>query len=274
MPVNPIPNTDIEPFEIPDKKIIVFNNRWNKTMGIDKLKSYLNKIDLSDYILWFTDLKCDLEGPNIIKKSLSFKQYNYLISKCHCCICFMDSYAVWSLAAQDSFKFNKPTLCYEHPVIRSILGNEYPYFFKNSYEFENQLKNAKDIELKIPDFHSIFINNLYHNMEKFLNKWKDRDSKYKDLIINEIKNGLQYKREILNKIRPNIKFSGADAPLRRVLLNNPNIKDDITSRIPKYSFIQNHQEEINNLIKIEVYKELENKQLDLSIFQNIVDKNK
>ena len=245
MPLSASSNKDIEPFDIPNKKIILFNHRWNKSTGVDRLRKYLAKNKLEDYILWFTDEKCDLSGDNIIKKSLSFKQYNYLLSKCYCSICFVDDYCTWNLSIQDSLKFNKPCICYKHPTVVKILGENYEYYFNKMDEFLNKIDNIKDINIEIPNFDNIFINNLYEQINKFLTKHKDRNPKYLPEFTNEIKNGLQYKKEILNKIRPTIKFSGADAPLRRALLNNPEIIDDFTSKIPKYSIKNIDKNNIN-----------------------------
>ena len=72
-------------------------------------------------------------------------------------------------------------------------------------------------------------------MSKFLEKHKDKTPKYLPEFIAQIKLGKQYKREILDIIRPNIKLSGADAPLRRALLN-AGLIDDIHSPITKYSY--------------------------------------
>jgi len=255
MPLSTSRNTDTEPFEIPDKKIIIFNHRWNKSTGVERLKKYISKYDFSNYIFWFTDESSDISGPNIIKKTLNPGQYNYLLSKCFCSICFVDDYCTWNLSCQDSIKFGKPSICYKHPTILKILGEDYPFYFKDFNSFTEKISTLKDFNPIQIDFDTEFKNNLIESMNQFLEKHKNRNVKYIDEFKNQIINGKQFKKEILNTIRPNIKFSGADAPLRRVLMNDPEIIDDFNSTIPKYSYINKNSTKNNK----------EFKQIDLSI---------
>ena len=149
MPLSSPNDVDVEPFDLPTGKIVVFNHRWNGTTGINRLRKYIDKGIFNDYILWFTDEKCDLKGDNIIVKGLQRKQYNYLLCNCYASICFVDGFAVWNLSAQDSIKFNCPTLIYKHPVMEKIVGKDYPHFFTKPAEFKEKLDNIQKNQFKV-----------------------------------------------------------------------------------------------------------------------------
>jgi hypothetical protein len=51
-------------FDLPlDKKILVFNHRWNESSGIKMLIDYSKSLS-DEYIVWITDENCDVEMPN------------------------------------------------------------------------------------------------------------------------------------------------------------------------------------------------------------------
>ena len=82
------------PFELPDKKILVFNHRWAKTTGVEKLVSYTKDLD-EDWLVWITDRnarkpKAGKPAPEAFKdhkcglriEGLERSQYRYLIENC------------------------------------------------------------------------------------------------------------------------------------------------------------------------------------------------
>ena len=231
------------PFNLPDKKVIVFNHRWNTSTGWKRLVEYTE--DLGDeYRIWCTDPKAPKEYTGEV---LPFDEYGYLLKESLCSVCFVDSYATWNLSVQDGLKFNKPVLCYKHPIMTEILGEDYPYFFKTKDEFLDLLKqvesdNSKSFEWEIPNYDEIFEMNLISSMEDCIRT--DLKSP-KDALkwIYCILNGYEFKQQITNQVQPNMGLNSVWQYIRRYLLVN-GVKDDPNCQFTRYSI---SEENINNI---------------------------
>ena len=66
---------DPEPFPLPDKKILVFNHRWNKSTGYKKMIEYTKELG-DDWMVWCTDPKAPKEYSG---RHLSRAEYRYLV---------------------------------------------------------------------------------------------------------------------------------------------------------------------------------------------------
>jgi hypothetical protein len=229
---DPFPNP--KPFNIPNKKVVVFNHRWNKSTGWKRMVEYTEDLG-SEYLIWCTDPRAPKE---YVAKPLPFDEYGYLLKNSLCSICFVDSYATWNLSVQDGLRFDRPVLCYKHPIMTEILGDDYPFFFKTKEEFLGLLDKVedykdKDFKWDIPDYDEIFKNNLISSMEECivgdLNSPKDATR-----WIHCILNGYQHKQEITNQVQPNMGLNSVWQYIRRWLLVN-GVVDDPNCEITKYS---------------------------------------
>ena len=238
----PIPN----PFNMPDKKVLVFNHRWNNSTGRKRMVEYTEGLG-DDYLVWCTDPKSPKE---YFAKDLPFDEYGYLLKNSLCSICFVDSYATWNLSIQDGLKFNRPVLCYKHPIMTEILGEDYPFFFKTKEEFLDLLDKVgeyenKDFNWNLPDFDAIFKNNLITSMEECivgdLNAPKDA-TRWMYCILN----GYKYKEEISKQVQPNMGLNSVWQYIRRWLLVN-GVVDDPTCEITKYSIPAEMVDELKKL---------------------------
>ncbi len=136
---------DIEPedFELPNKKILLFNHRWNKSSGIDKLVEYSETLS-DEYIIWVTDDRCDVKNNKFHVERLNYAKYAFLVMNCHASLCFIDGYSTWNLSAQDSLLFNRPLLYLDHPTVKKVIGEEYKGSFKTIEEFNSLLRTIKN----------------------------------------------------------------------------------------------------------------------------------
>lgn len=235
MPLSGKVSSEINAFPLPDKKIIVFNHRWNVSSGINRFLDYIE--DLSDeYIIWVTDQKnCDIKRDNFIVKKLNTADFNYLMSNCYCNVTFIDAYSTWNLSAQDCILRNKPTLCYYHPTLKSVLGDDMPFYFKTKEDFKNKLKYLPefyDNKKHLIDHDFVFKNNIINEINK---SWKSTVNEPKNAhkYIELIEKGITTKDRILSIINPKVKASGSNHFNRRYLLNN-GISDDINSAYTDY----------------------------------------
>ena len=235
-----------QPVDLPDKKIIVFNHRWNVSTGWKRMVKYTEELG-DDYMIWCTDPKAPKEYAG---KGLPFSQYGYLLKESLCSVCFVDSYATWNLSVQDGLKFNKPVLCYKHPVMTKVLGEDYPFFFKTKEEFLNLLKvvekNAgKEFKWELPDHENNFKNNLISSMEDCLltdiNCPKDTMN-----WIYCILNGYEFKKDITNQVQPNLMLNSVWQYIRRWLLAN-GVLDDPNCKFTRYSIPDDKKEEFEKM---------------------------
>lgn len=234
-----INNNKEEQFEIPNKKIVVFNHRWNTSTGVDNAEKFITKFleNNDDYIFWFTDDKSKIQqSKNIIVKKLSLGNYIFLLKNAYCTICFINDYCDWNLSIQDSVELGTPCLAFKHGIIAEMFGDGYEYFFSNYDEFEAKIKNINKLNFVNPicNLDSVFEVVIRSCVLEHILKFKDKIPKFFQEFINEIKLGNIYKRQILDKIRPNVKSSGGDSPLRVSMILN-GIKDNYKSSITEYS---------------------------------------
>jgi len=234
-----------EPIQLPDKKILVFNHRWNKSTGINMMMDYTKElVDSGEYIVWCTDVTADKE---FVAKNLKFTQYRYLLENSEASMCFVNGYATWNLSAQDGVNLGKPVLVYRHPTLERILGEDYPFFFKTKDEFLEKLKKLpKTFDWKLKDFERTFRENLHRAMKEVLSK-KIQDSKYGREWIYYILNGIGEKREILDQTSQVMSENSSYQFARRWLIQQ-GVKDDPNSKYTKY-FIHGDTKKYEELCK-------------------------
>ena len=132
-----------EPFPLPDKKILVFNHRWNNTTGIKKLIKFTEDLDRDEWLVWVTDdeakkPKAGAPAPDwmMVKNLPSGGNYRYLLDKCFASLCLVDDYMTWNLSVQDAIKVGRPSLTYKHDTHEHVLGKDYPLYFKDKKSFK------------------------------------------------------------------------------------------------------------------------------------------
>ena len=235
-------------FNLPNKKIIVFNHRWNKSTGWKRMVEYTEDLG-NEYLVWCTDPRAPTE---YVAKQLPFDEYGYLLKNSLCSVCFVDSYATWNLSVQDGLKFDRPVLCYKHPIMTEILGENYPFFFKTKAEFLDLLDIVSDYEYKdfkwdTPNYDSIFRNNLISKMEDCIRT--DLKSP-KDALkwMYCILNGYEFKQDITNQVQRNMGLNSVWQYIRRYLLVN-GVQDDPNCEFTRYSISEDSLEVIQDLTK-------------------------
>ena len=234
-----------EPFQLPNKKILVFNHRWNKSTGMNEMIEYTKELrESGEYIIWCTDVTADKE---FVAKNLTFSQYTYLLKNSVASMCFVNGYATWNLSSQDGINLGKPVLVYRHPTLERILGKDYPFFFKTKDEFLKQLKNLPEkFEWQLDDFENTFSENLHRAMKEVLAK-KIQDSKYGREWIYYILNGIGQKREILDQTSQVMVENSSYQFARRWLIQQ-GVKDDPNSKYTNY-FIHGDTAKYEELVK-------------------------
>lgn len=239
-----------ESFLLPNKKILVFNHRWNKSTGINMMMEYTKELrESGEYIVWCSDVTADKE---FVAKNLKFSQYRYLLENSVASMCFVSGYATWNLSAQDGINLKKPVLVYRHPTLERLLGKEYPFFFKTKDEFLLKLKDLpQTFEWKLDDFEETFRQNLHSAMKEVLSK-KIQDSKYGREWIYYILNNITQKKQILDQTSQVMSENSSYQYARRWLLQH-GVKDDPNSKYTNY-FIHGDKQKYEELIKdIEVH---------------------
>jgi hypothetical protein len=226
--------TDVKTeFNLPNKKIIVFNHRWNKSSGVQRFLTYIE--DLSDdYIIWVTDEKnCDVKRHNFIVKQLNYEDYNFLMHNCYCNVTFIDGYTTWNLSAQDCLIRNKPTLIYDNEIIDIVCQNK-ALKFKTKQQFQSLLDTLPDsidsFDYKLHDLK--FKNELHKSMNEL---WQDTKKvpKFAHRFIQCVKQNIRTKYKIFNHIYDGVISNGSNHGIRRHCLHN-GLKDDITETYPTY----------------------------------------
>jgi len=234
---------DIEstPFELPNKKILVFNHRWAKSSGVKKLLEYAK--DLSDdYLIWVTDESCDVKDKRFIIKSLKYSDYAFLIENCYASLCFIDGYTTWNLSAQDSTLKGKPLLYLKHDMIEKVVGKNNGGSFTNKIEFESLLLNLPKVNDKTIIEHDFIFELQLKTALK--DNWHDTKGTPKDseAWIDNIKNGVVDKKEIAFNVNPKVRLNATAHFIRRNLLNN-GISDNINEPYTRY-YIEGNEKTI------------------------------
>jgi hypothetical protein len=238
-----------KPVELPNKKIILFNHRWNKSTGWKKMIEYTK--DLGDeYMIWCTDPKAPKEYSG---KHLSRAEYRYLVENSICTISFVGGYATWNLSIQDGPMLGTPGLVYDHPTMREVLGDDYPFFFKTKDEFLKLLtvvdrNHHQQFKWELPDHSKTFSSNLIQSIEDCI---KTDVNCPKDALnwIYTMLNGYHYKKDITNQVQPNLMTNSVWQYIRRWLLVN-GIEDDPNCQFTKYSIPDNKKEEFEKMTKL------------------------
>lgn len=114
---HPLPTLfGMNPIDLPDKKIVLFNHRLNNTTGWKEVLDICKKLheEKDDFILWFTDENKD-EHTNtnydwVITKSVSFESYGYLLSNAYFSVCNLQGYATWNMAVLDTMNHGTPVI--------------------------------------------------------------------------------------------------------------------------------------------------------------------
>ena len=225
---------DVTPtsFELPNKKILLFNHRWNESSGIKKLIEYTVGLP-EEYVIWVTDESCDLKQDNVIIKSLKFSDYAYLLVNCYASLCFISGYSTWNLSAQDSSIMGRPLLYYKNETISRVVGEKYGGSFSNKKEFLSLLDNLPIADITVIKEHDlIFEAQLKLAMSDC---WKEGKTAPKDAEAwtENIKKGVVDKKSIAGNVNDKVRLNGTAHFIRRWLLNN-GIKDNIHEPYTQY----------------------------------------
>lgn len=235
-PLGMDPNPTPEPFGLPkDKKILVFNHRWNTTTGTDRLIEYTEGLS-DEYLVWVTDdnaakPKSGKAAPKHFHvETLPYAKYLYLLDRAHATLTFVDGYMTWNLSVQDGISRGRPSLVYQHPTHEYVLGKDYPMYFKTKEDFQKMLKTLPEkVDWTLPPHNDIFKKNLYEAMEEGLRDTRIQQSKYNLPWLFHILQENGFKTNILYNTHPNLPLSNVMEGLR-IFCMDFGVKDDPTSK--------------------------------------------
>jgi hypothetical protein len=255
------------PVPLPDKKILLFNHRWNTTTGIKRLIEYTKDLDRDEYLVWVTDE--DAKKPRAgqpapewmrVQNFPSGEEYQYLVEKSHATLCFVDSYGTWNLSVQDGIALGRPSLTYYHSMMDEVVGEGYPLYFKSKDEFLRKLRAIPDdfsYEWVLPPHEENFRNNLYENMIKSIETYEakrkqephsqDGTRLYGREWLWHILNDNGYKKNILYNTHRDLHLSNSWEHLRKWVLMMGAVDDpnDVDSRL---TIPEDKVEEIKKLL--------------------------
>tara|TARA_Y100001938_G_scaffold151124_1_gene246281 strand:- start:10159 stop:11091 length:933 start_codon:yes stop_codon:yes gene_type:complete len=249
---------DPEPFPLPDKKILVFNHRWNQSCGIKKLIQFTEGLDRDEWLVWVTDddakkPKAGKPAPDWMKvQNLpSGGQYRYLIDNCYATICLVHDYMTWNLSAQDAIKAERPSLVYEHPTHDYVLGEDYPFFFNDKKSFLELLDNTpKHYGWDLPKHDETFKENLIGDLSEACDGKKKRTVRTPSAGIEWLYHILQgngFKKNLLYNSHPNLYLSNTWEKIRLWCLSK-GIKDDPNYEYTKLFVPDDKRDEIQKLV--------------------------
>ena len=217
--------TDKSDWWIPPKNVnaIAFNHRWNETTGRDILPDFMEGLP-NEFKVFCTDgeILKPHAGYSPVKddgrfnyaydeKYLaqtddrnSFYLYSDFLKKSHAAVAIIKGYGTWNLAVQDPIKLGTPTLVYDTPMMREVLGDNYPLYFKTKTEFQNKIqKLPKTFNHKIPDHAETFRNELQNAMKvSWQTTKKNKGGNYTNPWLFFVLNGLEYKKDFINQTHP------------------------------------------------------------------------
>ena len=237
---------DSEPFEINYDNVLVFNHRWVKSTGVNRMIEYMD--GLNDYQVWCTDFNAPKE---YIASKLNSGQYRYLLENSLGSMCFVDTYATWNLSIQDGLSLDKPVLVYDQPAMRKVVGDNYPLFFKTKDEFQTQVKKLKSMEnfvWKVENHDRKFYDDLLYSMMTIMAKERTHIPKDAMNWLYCILNGINYKHEIAKQVQPNIQLNSVWQYIRRYLLE-VGVNDNITSPYVNYSIPDDIRDKVTDMVK-------------------------
>jgi len=280
----PFPQTNGEYWSSPvGKKIIAFNHRWNETTGARQLHKMMEGLP-EEYQVLVTDekVKKPLSGYSPVEtsgleeleesqeesvfepgrfkyaydgipKSLigSFELYSDFLRGSYASVAWIKGYATWNLSVQDPILMGTPTLVYDSPMMREVLGDNYPFYFKTKEEFQSLLRKidtVKNFEWKLTDYNLIFENNLVNSMKNIMSKPRKHIPKDALNWLYCILNGINYKHDIAKQIQPNIQLNSVWQYIRRYLLEI-GIEDNINSPYVNYSVPENIKDTVESMVK-------------------------
>lgn len=266
----PLPKTNGEYWSPPaGKKIIAFNHRWNETTGARQLHKMMEGLP-DEYQVLVTDekVKKPLSGYSPVETSGldeleeseeqsvyepgRFKYayegipksrlgplelYSDFLRGSYASVAWIKGYATWNLSVQDPIQVGTPTLVYDSPMMREVVGDNYPYFFKSKDDFQSLIQNMpNDFSHQIPNHDMVFMDNLVQAM---INSWqhtkKNKEGSFCKPWLYFILNGLEYKKDFLYQTHPiMVDGQGGNSweTIRRWCLQF-GLKDDPTSRHTK-----------------------------------------
>ena len=235
-----------EPFDINHENVLVFNHRWAKSTGVNRMMDYMD--GLLDYQVWCTDFQSPKE---YVGSKLNGGQYRYLLENSLGSMCFVDNYATWNLSIQDGLSVNKPVLIYDKPAMRKVVGDDYPLFFKTKDEFRTQLEKIKTMDnfsWKIKNHDDKFKQNVISCMSDIMNKNRKHIPKDANNWLYCILNGINYKHDIAKQVQPNLQLNSVWQYIRRYLLEI-GVKDNINSPYVSYSIPDEIRDTVTNMVK-------------------------
>ncbi len=248
-----------EPFPLPDKKILVFNHRWNQSTGIKKLIQFTENLDRDEWLVWITD--DDAKHPKAGKPAPSWMkvqnlpsggQYRYLIDNCYASICLVNNYMTWNLSVQDAIKASKPSLTFQHPTQEHVLGKDYPLYFTDKKSFLELLDNTpKNFNWDLPEHDATFKDNLVGDLIEACESNKKRTVRVPSAGIEWLYHILQgngYKKNLLYNSHPNLYLSNTWEKIRLWCLSN-GAKDDPTSKHTKLFVPDENREQMEKMVK-------------------------
>lgn len=249
---------DPEPFPLPDKKILVFNHRWNQSCGIKKLIQFTEGLDRDEWLVWVTDddakhPKAGKPAPDWMKvQNLpSGGQYRYLIDNCYATICLVHDYMTWNLSAQDAIKAERPSLVYEHPTHDYVLGEDYPFFFNDKKSFLELLDNTpRHYGWDLPKHDETFKENLIGDLIDACDSKKKRTVRTPSAGIEWLYHILQgngFKKNLLHNSHPNLYLSNTWEKIRLWCMSK-GVKDDPNYEFTKLFIPDDKRDEIQKLV--------------------------
>lgn len=241
MPLSSKIEVEPTPFDLPNKKILLFNHRWNESSGIKKLVEYAQELS-DDYLIWVTDESCDIKDSKFFVKHLCYSDYCYLLKNCHASLCFIDGYTTWNLSAQDSLLMDRPLLYFKNKVIEKVVGSQYKGHFNSKSEFLHLLDNLPNIvKDTIYEHDFIFELQLKTAMAKFWNDTKT-ELNNKEKWLKTINSGITTKEEIIRSVYGEGRGSSSIHWMRRHLLHN-GVCDNINFPFTQY-YIEGNEKTI------------------------------
>ena len=250
---------DPEPFPLPDKKILVFNHRWNNTTGIKKLIKFTEDLDRDEWLVWVTDdeakkPKAGAPAPDwmMVKNLPSGGNYRYLLDKCFASLCFVDDYMTWNLSAQDAIKVGRPSLTYKHDTHEYVLGKDYPLYFKDKKSFKEMLDNmsvGQTLDWTLPEHDKQFKENLLSDLTNALDSKKKKVNSTKSGVewLYHILQGNGYKKNLLHNSHPNLFLSNSWEKIRLWCMGK-GVLDDPTKEFTRLWIPDEKRDEIQKIV--------------------------
>jgi hypothetical protein len=247
-----------ESFPLPDKKILVFNHRWNQSTGIKKLIQFTEHLDRDEWLVWITDddakkPKAGKPAPDWMKvQNLpSGGQYRYLIDNCYATICLVNDYMTWNLSVQDAIKVKKPSLTFKHSTQEYVLGKDYPLYFTDKKSFLELLDNTPtELEWELPEHDKIFKDNLINDLIEGCESKKKRTVKTPSAGIEWLYHILKdngFKKNLLFNSHPNLYLSNVWEKIRLWCLSK-GIKDNPNYQFTKLFVPDDKREDIQKFV--------------------------